>query len=69
MISTSIDAINQNKMDELEFRKIALQDLHLIKEKLEIQEKKKYTITDDFELQYLNTVTLYKMKRSLHDIV
>jgi len=51
----SVDAINDDTMTEPEFRKIVLQDLHLIKEKLDIQEKKNCTITDDFDsavLQY-----------------
>jgi hypothetical protein len=45
----SVDTINQN-MTEPEFRKVILQDLRLIKEKLDIQEKKNCTITDDFDV-------------------
>ena len=40
MINMSIDAINHNDIDESKFRKIAPQDLHLIKEKIEIQKKR-----------------------------
>jgi len=46
----SIDVINDDHiMTESEFRKIVLQDLQLIKNKLDIQEKKNCIITDNFD--------------------
>ncbi len=58
----SVDAINHDDtMTESEFRKIILQDLQLIKEKLDIQEKRTVPLQMILVLPCLSIVTLHEM--------